>query len=194
MTRKANSHSMYVWYKGRHDDGFEFKTYDLKEDPNGKLNVYKYANEVGKADGMNKTELAITTMWEMRPKEFMMVCITNRAEDKNNNYVCDTNSGVIREVKFSFGKYQPLTIDQISFGSTCMFRTFDFENGNTLQTPVYYISNETEEVLAEETWKCSYLNKYTLIGADANIIVDSSFENGNVQEITMISKKVMQPQ
>lgn len=68
MTRKANSHSMYVWFKGRHDDGFEFKTYDLREDPKGKINVYKFGNEVGKADGMNKTQVAITTMWEMREK------------------------------------------------------------------------------------------------------------------------------
>lgn len=124
-----------------------------------------------------------------------MVCITNRKEDANNNYVCDTNNGVIREAKFSFDpKLQPLTIDQMSFGSTCMFRTFDFENGVTLDTPVYYISNETEEILAEEKWQCTYLNKYSFIGADPNVLVDSTFENGNVEEITVMAKKVMQPQ
>ena len=74
-----------------------------------------------------------------------------------------------------------------------MFRTFDFENGNPLETPVYYINNETEEIQAEETWHCTHLNKYTFVGYDGNMIVDSMFENGNVEEITIASRKVMQP-
>lgn len=193
MVRKANSHSMYCWFKGRHDDGFEFRTYDLRDDPAGKYQVHKFPQEVGKNDGMNKTEVAITTMWEMTPGVFMFVCISSRKDEANNNYVCDTKTGVIREAKFSFEQYQPLTIDQISFGNTCMFRTFDFENGKTLETPVYYISNETEEIVAQDTWYCSHLNKYTLVGYDSNMIVDSMFENGNVKEITMKATKVMQP-
>lgn len=41
MVRKANNHSMICWYKGRHDDGFELFTYDLRTDPEGKLLVHK---------------------------------------------------------------------------------------------------------------------------------------------------------
>lgn len=76
--RRANNHSMYVWFKQRHDDGFEFKTYDIRDDPAGKLETYKFAQEVGKAEGQNKVELAMTSIWEVTPNVFMFVCITSR--------------------------------------------------------------------------------------------------------------------
>lgn len=69
---------MFLWFKPRHDDGFEFRTYDLRADPKGKFEVYKFANKVGEPYGMNKTEVAALTMWEMRPLEFIFVCISNR--------------------------------------------------------------------------------------------------------------------
>lgn len=31
-----------AWFKARHDNEWEFKTYDLRDDPNGKLNVWKF--------------------------------------------------------------------------------------------------------------------------------------------------------
>ena len=49
---------------------------------------------------MEKVEVAVTTMWKMRPSEFIMVCITNRADTvngpPNNNYVVDVKTGGIR--------------------------------------------------------------------------------------------------
>lgn len=134
---------MICWFKGRHDDGFEIRTFDLRDDPEGKVNIYQMPNEIGKIDGQNKCEVAITTLWEMTPGIFMFVCISNRKDDANNNYVCDVKTKQIREAKFTFDEFQPLTIDQMSFGNTSMFRSFDFENGNTLTTPIYYINNET---------------------------------------------------
>ena len=135
MIRKANNHSMVCWYKGRHDDGFEFRTYEFRNGE-GKFNKYELPNEVGKPEGMNKTEVAITTMWEMRENEFLLVCISNRPEGKdgipNNNYIADVKAKTIREAKFNLGKYQDLHIDQHYMGNTCMFRTFDFENGQPL--------------------------------------------------------------
>ena len=146
---------------------------------------------------MAKTEVAITTMWEMRPLEFLMVCISNRADTKdgppNNNYVADVKTKTIRESKFLLGKLQDLHLDQHYMGNTCMFRTFDFENGAALETPVYYVNNETEEIVAEETWKCSYLHKYEFPGYDGNMIVEALYENADVEEVTVMSKKVMDP-
>ena len=55
MTRKANNHSMVCWFKGRHDDFFEFRTFDFRDDPAGKLNIYKFKNEIGIPYGMAKT-------------------------------------------------------------------------------------------------------------------------------------------
>lgn len=63
----------------------------------------------------------------------MLVCITSLPnEDTNNNYVYEAKDGVLRRALFNFAKFNDLTIDQSSFGSTCMFRTFDFENGQPL--------------------------------------------------------------
>jgi hypothetical protein len=61
-----------------------------------------------------------------------------------NNYICDTKTGNIREAKFSFGELHDLLIDQQYLGPTCVFRTFDFKDGKALTTPVYYVNNETE--------------------------------------------------
>ena len=55
----------------------------------------------------------------------------------------------MREAKFNFGPYQDLHLDQHNFGNTCMFRSFDFENGAPLSTPVYYIDNASETIIAE---------------------------------------------
>ena len=146
---------------------------------------------------MNKCEVAITTMWEMRDNEYLLVCISNRTEPKdgpiNNNYVWNVADKTMREAKFNFGNYQDLHLDQHSFGTTSMFRSFDFENGQALETPVYYINNATEEIIAQETWRCSYLYKYDFPGYDGNMIVEGIFENGNVEEVTVSSKKIMDP-
>lgn len=135
----------------------------------------------------------MTSIWEVTPNIFMFVCITSRKENTNNNFICDTKTGEIREVKFNFGKFQSQTIDQMNFGTTSMFKTFEHENGKAKTTPVYFINNETEEIVAEEKWECSHLNKYSFVGYDGNMIVDALFENGNVDEIVMTYKKVMQP-
>lgn len=99
----------------------------------------------------------------------------------------------MREAKFTFKQYQDLHLDQHNFGNTCMFRSFDFDNGQPLPTPVYYINNETEEIIATEEWKCSYLYKYDFPAYDGNSIVEGIYENGNVEEITVNTKKIMDP-
>ena len=82
----------------------------------------------------------------------MLVCISNKNDENHknkelgvvqNNYIFDTKTGTIREAKFSFGWYQELVIDQYNLGPVCMFRTFDFKDGEPLETPIYYINNET---------------------------------------------------
>ena len=43
-----------------------------------------------------------------------------------------------------------------------------------------------------ETWKCSHLNKYHLPGYDGNLLVEARYENGNVKEIKLEPKKIME--
>ena len=68
-----------------------------------------------------------------------------------------------------------------------MFRTFDFENGAALETPVFYIDNEREEIVLEETWKCSYLHKYEMVGK--NTLAEGLYENADVEEATVLIKE-----
>lgn len=86
----------------------------------------------------------------------MLVCISNKTDNEKNkelgviqnNYICDTVAGTIREANFSFGELHDLLIDQTYLGSHCMFRTFDFKDGKALTTPIYYINNATEQIVA----------------------------------------------
>ncbi len=131
----------------------------------------------------------------------MLVCISNKADEhKNkdlgvvqNNYICDTKTGVIREAKFSLGEYQELVIDQTYLGPTCMFRTFDFKDGKPLKTPIYYINNETEEIVATGEWECSYLHKDEPTGVDSGMLVHNTYENGDCDWFTCETVKVMNP-
>ncbi len=50
-------------------------------------------------------------------------------------------------------------VDQRGLGRTSMFRSFDFKEGKALTTPIFYINNETEEIVGKDTWECSYLHK-----------------------------------
>ena len=136
-------------------------------------------------------------MWEMRPDEYLLVCTSNRTLPKdapiNNNYVWNVKEGTMRESKFTFGKYQDFQLDQYNFGSTCMFRTFEFENGQPVETPVFYVNNETEEIIAEEKWKCCYLYKYDFPGYDGNLLVEGQYDNANVESMVIEAKKIMTP-
>ncbi len=93
-------------------------------------------------------------MWEMTPLKFMLVCISSlsnnavEAEKVNNNFVYNAKDNSLRPALFSLGKYADLHLDQHYFGNTCMFRTFDYEAGKPLTTPIFYINNETEQIIA----------------------------------------------
>jgi len=148
---------MMCWFKARHDQEWEFKTYDLRDDPNGKLNVYNFKQEIGLEYGMASTQVAINTMWETTKNCFMFVCISNKNDEHKNKdlgviqnvYICDTKAGTVREAKFGFGELHDLQIDQQYLGPNSMFRTFDFKDGKPLTTPCYYINNSTESIVAE---------------------------------------------
>lgn len=54
---------MICWFKARHDQEWMFKTYDIRDDPNGKYNVYRFPQQMGVPYGMQKQEVAMNTMW-----------------------------------------------------------------------------------------------------------------------------------
>ena len=54
---------MIVWFKPRNDEEIEIKTFDLRDDPKGKLNTYRLKNTIGDPYNLNKVEMAITNLW-----------------------------------------------------------------------------------------------------------------------------------
>lgn len=161
ITKKGNNHSMLIWFKQRHDEEFEFRTFDIRDEPKGKLKTFRIKNTIGEAYNLNKVECALINIWEIKPNVFCLVCISNKTESKavnsqgvvNNNFIYDAEKQVITEAKFFFDeKYNDFQIDIINLGPYSMFRTFDFDDGKVLRSPVYYVNNESEQITATDSW------------------------------------------
>ncbi len=73
-----------------------------------------------------------------------------------------------------------------------MIRTFAFKNGQALETPVYYFSNNNFEIISQSKWVCSYLTKYTFPGYDGHLMIESEYENGQVKEFKCWYKKLIE--
>ena len=74
-----------------------------------------------------------------------------------------------------------------------MFRTFEFIDGKVQTTPVYYVNNETQAIVAKDYWECTHKTKYFIPGYDTSTIMEGEYENGEVEEFTLKIKKVMDP-
>ena len=69
---------MIAWFKPRNDEEIEIKTFDIRDDPNGKFNHYKIKNTIGEPYNLNKVEMAINNLWETKRNIFCAVCVTNK--------------------------------------------------------------------------------------------------------------------
>jgi hypothetical protein len=111
-----------------------------------------------------------------------------KAKDKNgvvnNNFILDTTAGndkgTLRETKFIFDveadgfSFNDQLIDFFRLGLVSVFYTFRHEKGEALETPVYYVSHEAEEIVGKETWKCScYRNNFFFPAWDGNTVVQA---------------------
>ena len=61
-----------------------------------------------------------------------------------------------------------------------MFRTYKAEEGKILQTPTYYINNQTETIMAEESWTASNLFKYEFPGYLKDMFCENEYRNMDV--------------
>ena len=134
----------------------EFRTFELVE-KNGKWEgeylQHKVANPI--KTNNNANELSVGAVWEMTPKKYMFVSITDRPHTENDYpnslFVYEENNKIFREAKFAFeGKFRFQYVHYYSFGNTAMVRSFDFIKGEALETPVYYIDNENECIAARK--------------------------------------------
>lgn len=128
--------------------------------------------------------MAITNLWETKRNVFCAVCVSNKTESRavnkegvvNNNFIIDVLAETVRETEFSFAeKYNDFLIDCYYMGPISMFRTFFFQDGKVERTPVYYVNNETEKIVATEDWECTYRTKYFIPGFDACNLIEGEY-------------------
>ena len=105
--------------------------------------------------------MAISSLWESKKGVFCLVTISNKTDSKafnsqgvvNNNFIVDVETLTMRETKYSFDKkYNDYLIDYLYLGPISMFRTFLFQDGKVERSPVYYVNNETEAIVAVDNW------------------------------------------
>lgn len=80
--RRGNNHSLIIWFKARHDEQFEIKTFDLRDDPKGVYNHHKIKNTIGEPYGIQRVECAVSNIWEIKRGQLLAVCISNKTESK----------------------------------------------------------------------------------------------------------------
>ena len=83
-------------------------------------------------------------------------------------------------------------IHQMNFGTTCMIRTIAFDKGEAIESPIFYINNNNEDIVGRELWKCNHRPKYHIPGYDGNLLLEGQYENGDVSEIIVLPKKIME--
>lgn len=131
MTKKANNYSAMCWYKPRHDDSFEFKTYEIIEGKGGIFKTYRFNNPISAEPHITKMETVILNAWQLYPRSYIFICLTNKTESSkdggtviNSNFVINLDKLEVRKSRFTFGPYQDCLIDYYNLGIHSMFRTF----------------------------------------------------------------------
>jgi hypothetical protein len=147
MTKKANNFSAMCWFKPRHDDSFEFKTYEIVEGK-GLYKIYRFSTPISVEPHTPKMETVILNAWQLHQKNYIFVCLTSKTESRrdggtviNSNFVVNLEKGEIRQSRFTFGPYQDYLIDYFNLGIHSMFRTYRFEDGKVMKTPTYFVDN-----------------------------------------------------
>lgn len=120
----------------------------------------------------------------------------------NNNYIIDAtvskDQATMRETKFIFDKeedgfmYNDQVIDCFGVGNMSVFHTFRHIEGKIQVTPVYYVNNDTEEIIYKGKWESICHNNHFFFPAwDTSCIVQSSHKNGDCEDILISAQKVI---
>lgn len=71
-----------------------------------------------------------------------------------------------------------------------MFRGYDFDKGKPVPSPIYYIDNLSQEIVATEEWLCSHRTKYELLPYCTSMLIECEYEDGNVDKVTVMTKEI----
>ncbi len=187
ILKKANETSMFCWYKVRNEKEFRLRTYAL-EDEIGSYKEHTIANTLGEQYKIDDFKLIVSSMWEVAKDTFMIAAISNKTREHVNEdgvvqniCVVDFAGRVMREAAFHFWEDSRYLIDIMPIGDYSIFRAIGFEKGKPKEKPVYYVHNRTEQIVAQETWRCTNLNKYSKPGYSKHLYLDVEYENQDVK-------------
>ncbi len=81
-------------------------------------------------------------------------------------------------------------INCFGLGPISVFHTFKHKNGESVKSPVYYVLNETEEIVEKKTWKCALSNSnFFFPGWEEAIVVQSAHNSGYCKDISFFILK-----
>jgi hypothetical protein len=88
-------------------------------------------------------------------------------------------------------KWNTLQIDTINMGEISIFHTLDFEKGEPLQTPVFFLNNKTEEIVKVESWKATSRIRWYLPGYDSYTIIEEECALSEPEEVRVTTTRLM---
>lgn len=187
---------MIVWFKPKQEGEIQLSYIDLRNQ--GKkygFNVLKFKNTGGEPYNINNFSLTLRAVWEVKEGRFMLIGETSSKGANhttkpgvvNNNYVYDVAEDRMREAKFYFVDnknfcWNDQMIDVFNLGKVSVFYTYKHENDAIQLSPVYFVNNESEEIVGEQLWKAEcYYNNFFIPAFDSRLMAQSYHINGDVK-------------
>lgn len=209
--QRMNTHSKVGWWSYKHGPEITFKYFDLLDHPEGQISVVTTKNTLNNDYGINNISLGISDLWEIKPNVYMLAAFSNKFEhgDKckkngiiNDNYVIDASilkeEASLRETKFVFDvetdgfPYNNQVIDSFGISGLSIYHTFRHKEGKLQTTPVYYVNNETEEIIYKSEWRSiCHASHFFFPAWDAGCVVQATHDNGDCKEIKISVQKVL---
>lgn len=87
-----------------------------------------------------------------------------------------------------------MLMDYYNLGEISAFHTFAYEKGLPLTTPVYYVHNQREEIIATETWEATCKTNFYIPGFDTSTVIEAKHNTGDVNEVEVTTKRLVTPQ
>jgi hypothetical protein len=74
-----------------------------------------------------------------------------------------------------------------------MFRVFELGKANLESTPIYFIDNEKEKIVGEDSWQFNILQRCVPSGAEMGLMIHNQYESGNCSWFECESMKIVEP-
>ena len=76
-------------------------------------------------------------------------------------------------------------------GAISIFHTLDFEKGEPLETPVFFLHNEREEIVKTDSWKATSRIRWYLPGYDSATIIEEECALSEPEEVRVTTTRLV---